>query len=319
MSLHDQHPDQHDDQALSSEWKFEARGAPVRTRPKPRAIERILLPLDMSPYAERAIPYALALAQAADASITLAHVADAGRGHHTSAPAITAYLSTIRQTRLAGGPRVALRIVRGTNVVGALTDLAASSHTDVVAVATHARQGLEQPLLGKVGDHLIREAAAAVLIAPPGLETPTAPPTFRRILAPLDGSRLAEQALGPALTLAKHAREPMEIVLFYVEEAKEARQDGLSYLWDTRAALMDEGLPATVRVIASSLIGSPPGAIVGAATHGLPSTSDASEPFDLLVMATHGRGGVQRWLYGSVAAYVIPRLTIPALLVHSAR
>lgn len=319
MSLYDQRVNNHQDgQATTSGWA-EARRAPVRTRPKPRSIERILLPLDMSAYAERAIPYALALAQAANATITLAHVSEVGHGHSTSAPSITAYLATIRGTILAGGQRVAMRIVRGTSVVGALSVLADSSQTDVVAIATHARQGLEQPLLGKVGDHLIRTASASVLIAPPELETPSAPPAFRRILVPLDGSRLAEQALGPALTLAQHAIEPMEIVLFYVEETKDARPDGLAYLWETRAALVDEGLPETVRVIASSLIGSPRGAIVGAATHGLTTTPDAEGPFDLLIMATHGRGGMQRWLYGSVASYVIPRLTIPALLVHSSR
>ena len=66
MSAYDQdvknHP-QRDDQAASAPWT-EARGAPTTARLKARPIERILLPLDMSPYAERAIPYALALAQA---------------------------------------------------------------------------------------------------------------------------------------------------------------------------------------------------------------------------------------------------------------
>lgn len=318
MSLQDQRVNnQHDDQAVATEWA-EGRGVPVRTRPKARPIERILLPLDMSPYAERAIPYALALAQATNASITLAHVADVGHGRSASAPSITAYLSTIRATRLAGATKVAMRIVRGTSVVGALSDLTESSHTDVVAIATHTRRGLEQPLLGKVGDHLVRGASASVLVAPPGLEEPSAPPAFRRILLPLDGSRLAEQAIGPALALAQHAQEPIEIVLFYVEETKDAQQDGVRYLWETRAMLMDDGLPATARVIASSVIGSPPGAIVGATAHGLATAHGDARPFDLLIMATHGRGGMQRWLYGSVAAYVIPRLTIPALLVHSA-
>jgi nucleotide-binding universal stress UspA family protein len=321
MSLDDQHSNQHhdDEQAASRSWMTVARGAPAGARPKARPIERILLPLDMSPYAERAIPYALALAEATDASITLAHVAASGRGRSASAPSITAYLATIREAMLAPGQRVALRIVRGATVVGALCDLAETTQTDVVAIATHARQGLEQPLLGKVGDHLIRAAGAAVLIAPPGLELPQSPPTFRRVLVPLDGSRLAEQALGPALTLAQRARAPMEIVLFSVEEAKEPRQDTVRYLAETRAALMEDGLPETVRVITSSLIGSPPGAVVGAATHGLSSAPNADGPFDLLIMATHGHGGARRWLYGSVAAYVIPRLTIPALLVHSTR
>ena len=73
MSSDDQRlNDDHDAQAVAAEERTGARGAPTTTRLKARPIERILLPLDMSPYAERAIPYALALAQATNASITLA-------------------------------------------------------------------------------------------------------------------------------------------------------------------------------------------------------------------------------------------------------
>lgn len=312
MSLHHHHSVERHDQSTSPHGASVAKQARLRALP----IERILLPLDLTSSGERAIPYTLALAQATNASITLAHVAS--DGHSLSTPAISAYLATIREMMLESGQKITMRIMRGTNVADALCDLEKLAQTDVVALAAHIRQGVEQPSLGKIADHLIRRGSVPVLLAPPGNEPPPSPPVFRRILAPLDGSPLAEQSLGPILTLAQHAREPMEIVLLFVEEAHGAGEDGLRYLMAVRERLILDGLPDVVRIIAAPVIGSPPGAIVGATTHGVALPPDASGAFDLLVMATHGRGGLQRWLYGSVAAYVMPRLTIPALLVHAA-
>jgi nucleotide-binding universal stress UspA family protein len=71
-----------------------------------------------------------------------------------------------------------------------------------------------------------------------------------------------------------------------------------------------------VHVIAASRLGSPAGAIVSAADLGLVDPGGTWVPANLIVMATHGRGGVGRWLYGSVASYVLPRVHAPVLLVH---
>lgn len=313
MSALDQQSAQSGEYNTSQPW---TTAAPARTRYKALPMQRMLIPLDMSDFGERAIPYALALANMTGASITLAHVASDSHAHAASMPVITAYLATIRDTLPATSHHVAMRIMRGKNVADTLCELTRLAQTDVVAVATHARQGVEQPSLGHVGDHLLRQGPSAVLIAPPALRPPATASSFRRILVPLDGSPLAEKALGPILTLAQNARQPLDIVLFYVGETREAQQAGLRYVGDTRAALLEEGLPEPVRVIAASVLGSPPGAIVGAATHGVALAPDASGPFDLVVMATHGRGGLQRLLYGSVATYVIPRLTQAALLIH---
>lgn len=318
MSHLDQRPNTHDASVVSPLWTAEAHLATLSTPHRMFPIERILLPVDLTPYSERAIPYALALAQATNASMTLAHVADPDSAHprSVSLPAATAYLTTIRETLLVDAEQhVAMRIIRGSDVAEALDELAKLTQSAVVTLATHARQGIEQPLLGKVGDSLIRRGSASVLLVPPKLEPQQSPPTFRRILAPLDGSLLAERALEPVLTLARQARAPMDIVLFFVGETREGRDDGLRYVTAARAALLEEDLSGVARIFAASVIGSPPGAIVGAATHGIATATHANGSFDLVVMATHGRGGLQRWLYGSVAAYVIPRLTIPALLV----
>ena len=42
------------------------------------------------------------------------------------------------------------------------------------------------------------------------------------------------------------------------------------------------------------------------------------EPFDLVVMATHGYGGMQRWVMGSVTERVLHQAKLPLLVVHAA-
>ncbi len=43
----------------------------------------------------------------------------------------------------------------------------------------------------------------------------------------------------------------------------------------------------------------------------------AAQPSDVIVMASHGRGGLSRWLLGSVAEDVVRHATVPVLLVHA--
>jgi nucleotide-binding universal stress UspA family protein len=75
-----------------------------------------------------------------------------------------------------------------------------------------------------------------------------------------------------------------------------------------------------VRIWKRVLLGSAPGAIVAVADLGVQARHSpdlVSGPFDLVAMATHGRGGLGRLLYGSVARYVLPRLAVRVLLLHA--
>jgi nucleotide-binding universal stress UspA family protein len=74
-----------------------------------------------------------------------------------------------------------------------------------------------------------------------------------------------------------------------------------------------------VRVQAEVLVSSSASeALVDAVEQNIFGRTFLSEPTDLVMMATHGRGGLERWLFGSVAAYVLPRVHVPVLLVHPA-
>lgn len=63
-------------------------------------------------------------------------------------------------------------------------------------------------------------------------------------------------------------------------------------------------------------VGSVPGAIVATAAQGDEAMREHPTPFDLVALATHGRGGLRRWLLGSVAEYVVTHAAVPVLVVR---
>ena len=143
---------------------------------------------------------------------------------------------------------------------------------------------------------------------------------FKTILVSLDGSALAEQALAPAFSIA--AKYGAAIVLLRVVPP-ERSLPGLQYLAvrpngapaDPVQALIEEAqdylagitLPMTdVPVHTRVLVGAPPEIIVETAVEAAA---------DLIVMSTHGRTGLTRLLYGSVAEAVLRGSPVPVFLV----
>lgn len=145
---------------------------------------------------------------------------------------------------------------------------------------------------------------------------------FKTILVPLDGSALAEQALAPASRIAERFGGGLLLLRVVGPERTLA---GLGYLAplpglnaaDAMRAPMDEaesylaGLALPVRnlpIRRQVVAGAAPEMIVATAVQG---------GADLIAMSTHGRNGLLRLLYGSVAEAVLRAATVPVLLVPS--
>ena len=139
---------------------------------------------------------------------------------------------------------------------------------------------------------------------------------YRRILVPLDGSNLAEQALPHAARMAEHCGA--EVVLLKVlgplpepsmggrgaVKTAEANSAGLAmdYLGRVAAGLGERGI--TTRTATAE--GKPYVEIVGFAEE---------NDVDLIAMSTRGHSGLSRWLLGSVADRVVRGATVPVLLI----
>jgi nucleotide-binding universal stress UspA family protein len=137
---------------------------------------------------------------------------------------------------------------------------------------------------------------------------------FRHLLVPLDGSHLAEAALPPAITLAHLLQAP--VTLFHVIERHAPKEvHGERHLTDSEEAR------TYLEEVAARF---PPDIHVESHVH----TSEVSDvarsivehvgelESDLIVMCTHGRGGLRSWLFGSIAQQVLSLGTSPVLLVQ---
>lgn len=138
---------------------------------------------------------------------------------------------------------------------------------------------------------------------------------FEHLLVPLDGSRLAEAALPAAATLSKtlgarvtliHVIErgaPQEI---HGEQHLSDPTEASAYLSEVAARAFSPGVrveqhvhTAEVKDVARSIV----------------EHADELGP-DLVVMCTHGRGGVRTWLLGSIAQQVVALRATPVLLIQ---
>lgn len=139
---------------------------------------------------------------------------------------------------------------------------------------------------------------------------------MERILVPLDGSALAESAIATAVSMARPG--PATLVLVRAAEAHtfpgadptEAQvkvvQEAEAYLTGVTERLKKQGLAS---VETSIWYGPAAAAIVDAAR---------ARKADLIVMTTHGRGGLGRMIVGSVAESVLRGTTTPILLLRAA-
>ena len=146
---------------------------------------------------------------------------------------------------------------------------------------------------------------------------------YERIVVPLDGSDLAERALPHAAEMARLTGSPIHLVRVIgapylggyglyglaaeqaaYEQAFDAEESASrEYLAKIERDLVDRGLTVT-REIRRGLV-----------RHELTATT---RPGDLVVMASHGRGGIPRWFLGSVAEEVVRHATGPVLLIRVA-
>ncbi|MCA9872745.1 MAG: universal stress protein [Anaerolineales bacterium] len=151
---------------------------------------------------------------------------------------------------------------------------------------------------------------------------------FKKILVPLDGSTLAEMALEPALALAQAAKG--EVILLSVLPAQES-MDVPYYGFEVTpmpadvAMLQDSQLDYRNRLVSylDSVYASRAGSGVAMRTMvtegnaaGCVLETAVSEHANLIVMGTHGRSGMSRWLLGSVTEKVLHHAGCPVLAVR---
>lgn len=279
------------------------------------AVLRFLVPLDGTPAAAQALPYAQALA-VSPAEIVLLQVvlepqperglfgkivvtADAILQRTTSdaRAALEADADRLRDDTPSVGVEVAVAVGRPDQQI---LETARMRRTDLIVMASNSRSVVGRLVLGSVTDQVVQAANVPVLVIRPrdAVEN-LAPAQLRRLVVLLDGSDFADQALPVAERLAVHTGLPVHLQTVVDGHATRMKK----HLDRRRAGLERRGL----RVGSEVLVGSAVDAI-----------ERASLPGDLVVMASHHRSGVAAWVFRGVAERLIHGGRAPVLLAPNA-
>jgi nucleotide-binding universal stress UspA family protein len=142
---------------------------------------------------------------------------------------------------------------------------------------------------------------------------------FKKILIPIDHSPFSERALEEGLALAK-ALKAKAVVLHVLETPVllYGAGDAVAYQTELYDDLRKEAnaLLAKVRKIAGQA-GVEVQTLLCESPRPADTIADMQDNYDLIVMGTHGRKGVARWLIGSVAEGVLRRASKPCLVIHA--
>ncbi|HWQ15114.1 MAG TPA: universal stress protein, partial [Roseiflexaceae bacterium] len=204
-----------------------------------------------------------------------------------------------------------------------IVETAEGEHVALIAMATHGYSGLKRWALGSTADKVVHATGTPVLLVRGEAPAPQEV-RIRRILLPLDGSRLARQALPLAAELAVRARgellllraivPTLEIMAGMPPSARmpvqyEDLTEPMRAFAQQELNELAEQLRAEVpQVVSLAPIGPAAEVIVDEA---------AAHHADLIVMATHGYSGLKRWALGSTADKVLHTSTTPLILVRA--
>lgn len=302
----------------------------------------ILVPLDGSELSETMLPYAVALARATSCELALLRVV---QPLNTAGPIFGGmetlelswqilegdeaqakkYLEGVVRRLQAEALVAKAKVLKGEPATTIVTYAEQDPHVQLIAMSTHGTSGLGRWAFGGVAEKVLRASPVPLLLVRPqeekeGSQEPHTP-AYRTILVPLDGSAFAEQALEQARALASTTGAALVLVtvLFprgaYAENEvltnepwaiveKEETERTTAYLADMTQQLRSAGLETQSRLE----YGYPPEVIL--------QVSEEMQA-DLLVMSTHGRGGLQRLWLGSVAMKVVQGTAAPVLLVRA--
>jgi nucleotide-binding universal stress UspA family protein len=300
---------------------------------------RVLVPLDGSLYAERAIPYASALAGQGGHLVFLrvmpeaeperslggeveVSAADVERSEHSDAESVLRESASRWQSVLNGDPTYEVTVGDAAEQILAVAERIGAQF---IVMTSHGRGALGRLAFGSVADRIARATHVPALIIRPGEEEKAIESVaYRRILVPYDGSAVAAEALPVAASVASrlgipvhllHAINPSALVIpspmgtspysgeIYTEIEDELTATAQSHLDAATQQLGTSNVPVTTEIVEG-----PP----------VLAVEDSAKPGDLIVMASHGRSGFKRWLLGSTAEKLIRTGPAPVVLVPAA-
>lgn len=298
---------------------------------------KILIPLDGSKTAEKALPYARYFAGKFTVPVELLAVIDIAEMAAHMAAEKARFLDTMIEDGMRNSAsylRLIANTFPGINVTctvekaraeEAIIEKAAADKDTLITMATHGRSGLNRFLLGSVAEKVLRGSANPLLLVRAANEggAPAAEVAFQKVIVPLDGSPLAEGVLPMVADVAK--KLDLEVLLFrayHIPYNAYAGDDGyyaVNYD-DLIAGVRDEANEYLEKKVAEvKKLGVEK--VAFETKEGFAGdeiiTKGRNTPEGLIAMCSHGRSGVRRWVLGSVTETVVRHTSDPVLVLRA--
>ncbi len=318
--------------------------------------KRILVPLDGSARAERAIPVAAHIARATDGTVILVRIATlpftyspylgsatyADEVIEADLNEVQTYLNALCNSEPLAGFKTITRAILG-SAAPEILSTAKSYNVDLIVMTSQGNTGMKRWMLGSVAQKIARYCAMPVLVLHEKGPLPLGPYLDARplrALVPLDGSPLARAAIEPAAQLVSTIATPGESALYLMRVIKPPTTQELRMAQDQGSS--ESLVASTLRkaktylsCIADQLRGGPLArlnltitwtvAVAQDVAHTIIQMAENGEDAegagafgrcDLIAIATHGRGGLQRWVMGSITERVLGATKLPILIVR---
>lgn len=289
-------------------------------------MRRVLVPLDGTTLAASILPDARRLAGPNGELILIRDTSGMSHQGFTylseereAVNACREYLLSVADELAKDGARVQVQPMVIGNAALAIDEAVTIFKVDMIAAATHGRNLTQRLLWGSVAWNALAHSSVPVLLRHASAdEAPVTPrlPERRRILVPLDGSELAERALPLAAQLAAEWNAVTELVEVISDPFVPASPFGpppypLSYNQEE----VEEEARSRLRGFAADFRGEVFTRVMSGPT--VPRLIAAVEQDQItdIVIASHGRTGLSRVIFGSVADALIHQLHLPIIVV----
>jgi nucleotide-binding universal stress UspA family protein len=290
--------------------------------------ERILVPLDGSNLAELALPHAEELAAAFNSEVVLLYVSepDEKQYRHMHQLYLEEVAKQVREHIKEHRPDVVRAVVLPGEPAEQIIDYAWRHKVGLIIMASHGRSGITPWATGSVANKVLNATRVPVLlikVVKPPQRVP-GKPLLNRILLPLDGSEAGEAAvpyiqelserLGSEVILfgvvpaGQHARTVggLDFILYPEQYLEVVKAEARGYL--DRVYHRLSGGKAAVRVELK----------VGDVAREIIKFAEETN-VSLIAISAHGRSGIEKWVFGSIAHKVLQATNTSVLLVRAPR
>lgn len=292
-------------------------------------LKKLIVPLDGSAAAEIVLPYAEEIAAKSGSGMTLVMAI----GPEPKDPQVSdAYLervkvkmeAVLRDYGVDTAGRISAQQLKE-SPAEAINRYADETGADLIVMASRGSTSKGPWLLGSVASKVSMASSKPVLVVKKAAQNTAIEQRkiFKKIMVTLDGSPCGEEALPQAQELARltgaeliifHAVEPISswvgygIGAYYIDNAEPENvgAEASAYLKGIQNRLSETGL--VIKTVLEE--GSPADIIINYAK---------AEGVDAIVISTHGRSGVSRWVFGSVTEKVLQHGEPAVLVVHACK